>query len=83
MMHSGYDIWDSSFLMPVAMLVFGALLTTAVVLTIRYLVSSSGMASAGTDGSSRAETLLAGRYSRGEIDHAEYQKKLTLLDQHR
>lgn len=83
MMHGGHDIWGGSFLMPVTMMVFGALLITAVVLTIRYLVSSPGTGSAVIDGSSRAETLLAERYSRGEIDHDEYQQKLTLLHQHR
>ena len=59
---------------------FGALLITSVVLTVRYLVSSPGAAAAG---SKRAEGLLAERYSRGEIDGDEYQQKLTLLYQHR
>jgi putative membrane protein len=72
-----------SILTTVAMVLFGALLITAVVLTVRYLVSSPGAESAAAAGSSRAERLLAERYSRGEIDNDEYQQKLTLLHQHR
>jgi putative membrane protein len=83
MMHGGNGIWGGSIVMTVAMVVFGALLITAAVLTVRYLVSSPGTGSAAAAGSSRAERLLAERYSRGDIDDDEYQQKLTLLHQHR
>lgn len=83
MMHGGNGIWGASILMTVAMVVFGAMLITAVVLTVRYLVSSPGAGSAAVGGPSGAERLLAERYSRGEIDDDEYQQKLTLLHQHR
>jgi putative membrane protein len=83
MMHGGNGIWGGSTLMTMALVMFGALLITAVVLTVRYLISLPGDGSAATAGASRAESLLAERYSRGEIDDDEYQQKLTLLHQHR
>jgi putative membrane protein len=83
MMHGGNGTWSGSILMTVALLMFGALLITAVVLTVRYLISFPGTGSAATAGASRAESLLAERFSRGELDEAEYQHKLTLLHQHR
>jgi putative membrane protein len=83
MMHGGNAISGGSILMTVALVMFGALLITAVVLTVRYLISSPGTGSAAVAGSSQAESLLAERYSRGELDEEEYQQKLTLLHQHR
>jgi putative membrane protein len=83
MMHGGNGTWGGSILMTVALVMFGALLITAVVLTVRYLISLPGTASAATAGASRAESLLAERFSRGEIDDEEYKQKLTLLHQHR
>jgi putative membrane protein len=83
MMHGGNGTWGGSILMTVALVMFGALLITAVVLTVRYLISLPGTGSAAAAGSSRAERLLAECYSRGEIDDEEYQQKLTLLHQHR
>jgi putative membrane protein len=81
MMHGGNGILAGSILMTVALVMFGALLMTAVVLTVRYLISSPGTGSAAVAGSSRAERLLAERYSRSDIDDDEYQRKLTLLHQ--
>ena len=83
MWHGGDWVWGGSILMTVAMVVFWALLITAVVLAVRYLISSQGTGSAPVAGPSRAESLLAERYARGEIDDDEYQRKLTLLHQHR
>ena len=83
MMHGGNGTWGGSILMTVALVMFGALLITAVVLTVRYLISLPGTGSAATAGASRAESLLAERFSRGEIDDEEYKQKLTLLHQHR
>jgi putative membrane protein len=83
MMHGGNGIWGGSILMTVALVMFGALLITAVVLTVRYLISLPDTGSAVVAGMSRAESLLAERYSRGELDDEEYQQKLTLLHQHR
>lgn len=81
MQHGG--LWGGSILMTMAMVLFWALLITAVVLALRYLLSLSGTGSAPAGGSSRAESLLAERFARGEIDEDEYQRKLTLLHQHR
>jgi putative membrane protein len=83
MMHGGNGIWGGSILMTVALVLFGALLITAVVLNVRYLISLPGTGSAATAGASRAESLLAERFSRGELDEEDYQQKLTLLHQHR
>jgi putative membrane protein len=82
MWHGGDWVWGGSILMTVAMVVFWALLITAVVLVVRYLVSSHGTGSAPDAGPGRAESLLAERYARGEIDDDEYQRRLTLLHQH-
>ena len=82
MMHSGHGIWGGSALMAVALVMFGALLITAALLCVRYLISLPGTGSAAVAEASRAERLLAERYSRGEIDDEEYRQKLTLLRQH-
>jgi putative membrane protein len=82
MMHGGNWVWGGPTLMTVALMVFGALLITAAVLSARYLISC-GTESAAAAGPSTAERLLAERYSRGEIDEDEYRQKLTLLHQHR
>lgn len=58
-----------------------ALLITAVVLVVRHLVARGG-ASASPAGA-REKGLLAERYARGEIDDAEYQQRMTVLQQHR
>lgn len=84
MWHHGGSLWGGgSILLTVAMLVFWVLLLTAVVLAVRYLLSSYGTGSAPPAGPSRAENLLAERFARGELDDDEYQRKLTLLHQHR
>lgn len=81
-MHGGDWSWGGSTLMGVALVVFGTLLITAVVFSVRYLVSSGATESAAT-APTTAERLLAERYSRGEIDEDEYRQKLTLLHQRR
>ncbi|MGH3677659.1 MAG: SHOCT domain-containing protein [Mycobacterium sp.] len=77
--------WGGWLLMTVAMIVFWALLITAVVLLVRYLVSASrgsGVPPTAA-GPGSAEETLAQRYARGEIDDDEYRQRLTLLRQHR
>ncbi|MGE2815407.1 SHOCT domain-containing protein [Mycobacterium heidelbergense] len=83
MRHGGDWMWGGSILMTVAMVVFFALIIVAIVLAVRYLASSPGTGSAPTPGPSAAESLLAERYARGEIDDDEYQRRITLLHQHR
>ena len=73
--------WGGWILMTVAMVVFWALLITAVVLLVRYLVTSRGTVVPPAVGPRSAEDLLAERYARGEIDDDEYQRRLALLRQ--
>ena len=60
-----------------------ALLITAVVLVVRYLVSLGGASASPAAGAPREEGLLAERYARGEIDDADYQQRMTVLRQNR
>ncbi|OBI98737.1 hypothetical protein A5661_14375 [Mycobacterium asiaticum] len=83
MWHRGHLLWDGSLVLTLAAVVFGALLISAVVLAVRYLISSQGTGAVPGAGSSRAESLLAERFARGEIGDDEYQRKLRLLHQHR
>jgi putative membrane protein len=83
MWYSGDWGWGSWVLMTVAMVVFWALLITAVVLVVRYLASLRAGAADPTWVSNSAEDLLAQRYARGEIDDDAYQQRVTLLRQHR
>ncbi|OBK62147.1 hypothetical protein A5656_11095 [Mycobacterium gordonae] len=83
MWHRGHWLWDGSIPLTLATVVFGALLISAVVLAVRYLLSLQGTGTAPAAGLSRAESLLAERFARGEIDDDEYQRKLRLLHQHR
>jgi putative membrane protein len=75
--------WGGWVLMTVAMVLFWALLITAVVLLVRYLVNSRPTAATPSVDVRGAEDLLAERYARGEIDDEEYQHRLTLLRQSR
>ena len=74
--------WGGWLLMTIAMVLFWALIITAVVLIVRYLVS---LRPTGTSaGSARTpKEVLAERYARGEIDDDEYQRRLALLHQNR
>lgn len=85
MMWHGGNWLGGSIVMTAAMVVFWLVLVTAVVLTVRYILSvtPSGTGSATAAGPSSAESLLAERFARGEIDDDEYQRKLMLLQQHR
>lgn len=70
-------------LMTLLAVLFFAVVITAVVLAIRYLSGSPTAASAQGSGPARAEDLLAGRFARGEIDEDEFQRRMTLLREHR
>jgi putative membrane protein len=82
MMWYGGD-WGSGgwILMTVAMLVFWALVITAIVLFVRYLASQRPTNTSPATTSRTAEEVLAERYARGEIDDDEYQRRLALLRQ--
>jgi putative membrane protein len=83
MWHRGHWLWGGSIPLTLATVMFGALLISAVVLAVRYLLSLQGIGTAPAARPSRAESLLAERFARGEIDDDEYQRKLRLLHQHR
>jgi putative membrane protein len=83
MWYGGDGGWVGWTLMTVAMVVFWALLITAVVLLVRYLASPQRGGANPAAGSTHAENLLAERYARGEIDEEEYQRRITILRQGR
>ncbi|NIH98791.1 putative membrane protein [Mycolicibacterium fluoranthenivorans] len=71
-------------LMTVLMVLFWAAVITAVVLAIRYLTGPRHTsAHPPGSGPARAEGLLAERFARGEIDEDEFQRRMTLLREHR
>ena len=74
--------WGGWLLMTIAMVLFWALIITAVVLVVRYLVSQRPTGTSA--GSARTpDEVLAERYALGEIDDDEYQRRLALLHQNR
>jgi len=74
--------WGGWLLMTIAMVLFWALIITAVVLIVRYLVSQRPTGTSA--GSARTpEEVLAERHVLGEIDDDEYQRRLALLRQNR
>lgn len=76
--------WVGWTLMAVGTAAFWALVITAVVLAVRYLVRPRDTtAGPSITAYTRAEDLLAERYARGEIDDDEYRKRLAVLREHR
>jgi putative membrane protein len=71
--------WIGWILMSFGMVAFWAVVITAIVLAVRWLIDQRGNTSASVTGQSRAEDLLAERFARGEIDDNEYRKRLALL----
>ncbi len=76
--------WGGWLLMSAVMVLFWLAVITAIVVAIRYLVSSGG-ARGGPHRyePARPEDVLAGRFARGEIDEDEYRQRITLLREHR
>ena len=74
--------WGGWLLMTIAMVLFWALIITAVVLIVRYLVSQR-LTGTSAVSARTPEEVLAERYARGEIDDDEYQRRLALLHQNR
>lgn len=65
-------------------LFWGGLLAAAVYLIRRqHSPAATGPGGTGPDGASPAETALAERYARGEIDTDEYHRRLAALREHR
>jgi len=83
MMYDGWGWgWGGWVLMSVAMVLFWAVLITALVLSIRYLVGGGRPGTTRPD-PARAEDLLAERFARGEIEEDEFRRRMTLLREHR
>lgn len=82
MWYGGNSGWAGWLLMTIAMVLFWALIITAVVLIVRYLVSQRP-AGAGAGSVRTPEEVLAERYARGEIDDEEYERRLALLHENR
>ena len=74
--------WGGWLLMTIAMVLFWALIITAVVLIVRYLVSQRHTGTSAVSART-PEEVLAERYARGEIDDDEYQRRLALPRQNR
>lgn len=73
--------WVGWILMSFGMVAFWALVITAIVLAVRWLmIAQRGPATnQPVTGHRRAQDLLAERFARGEIDENEYRKRLALL----
>jgi putative membrane protein len=80
---NGWD-WGGWIMMTIVMVLFLAVVITAIVLAIRYL-GGSHHTTAGPPsyGPSRPEEVLAGRFARGEIDEDEFRRRMTALREHR
>ena len=85
MWHNGYGGWGWGgwILTVVVMVVFFALLITAVVFAVRYVTGGSHRGQAGAGSARAAEDVLAERFARGEIDEEEFRRRVTLLHEHR
>ena len=75
--------WGGWILMTLVMILFWAVVITAIVLAIRYLTGTGGHRKPDDSAFTRAEDVLAERFARGEIDDDEYRKRRTLLREHR
>ena len=82
MWYGGNGGWAGWLLMTIAMVLFWALIITAVVLIVRYLISQR-LTGTSAVSARTPEEVLAERYARGEIDDNEYQRRLALLHQNR
>lgn len=82
--------WGGWFFMTVFMVLFWAVLIVGLVALVRYLVGPRHHQQPGPPPPSgeggwqdrRAESLLAERFARGEIEEDEYKRRLALLREH-
>jgi putative membrane protein len=70
--------WGAWLFMAISMVAFWGLLAWLAVTLVRSTTSSPSSPSRST-----AEDLLAERFARGEIDETDYQRRSTLLQEHR
>ncbi|MFE4870439.1 SHOCT domain-containing protein [Streptomyces sp. NPDC056682] len=83
--------WGAWFIIAMFMVLFWALVIAGIVALVRYLSGAhhdrQSARPLSSDeqgwGSRRAEDLLAERFARGEIEEAEYKRRLALLREHR
>jgi putative membrane protein len=75
--------WGGWILMTLVMVVFWALVITAIVLGVRYVAGGTNQRSRPTSDTNRAEDVLAERFARGEIDEDEFRRRMTTLREHR
>lgn len=75
MMFGNWGYGDPGFFgMGLGMLLFWALLVVGVIALLRWLATGPDRRAPTAEGSSALE-ILAQRYARGEIDHAEFEQK--------
>ena len=67
--------WGGWVVMVLAMVVFWAVVITAVVLAIRYAVRGNNQRAQQSSAPTGAEEILAERYARGEIDEDEFRRR--------
>ncbi|MFF3633585.1 SHOCT domain-containing protein [Streptomyces sp. NPDC002250] len=83
--------WGGWFVMTVSMVLFWAVLIVGLVALVRHLAGTrhhrqpgpQPPAGEGWGQERRAESLLAERFARGEIEEDEYRRRLALLREHR
>lgn len=74
---NGMGLWGMLFML-VGSLLFWGLITTGIVLLVRYL-GRTGQPARPADIGPSAQYLLAQRYARGEIDENEYTQRMSVL----
>jgi putative membrane protein len=82
MTHCGHGGWAHWVWIAETFLLW-AVVITAVVLVVRYLVSLRPASAPSATGALREEGLLAERYARGEIDDGEFERRMTVLKHNR
>ncbi|WP_006243355.1 hypothetical protein [Mycolicibacterium tusciae] len=76
--------WGGWVLMSAVMVLFLVAFVTAMVLAIRYLTASrEASGRPASYGQSRSESLLAERFTLGEVDEDECRRRMTVLREHR
>ncbi len=84
MWHHGYGGWGwgSWILTAMVMTLFFALVITAIVAAVRYLVGPGHHHGPAAAPGRRPEDILAERFARGEVDDEEYRRRIALLREH-
>ena len=75
--------WGGWILMTLAMIVFWGVVITAIVVGVRSVSGGTSQRNHPSSDASRAESLLAERFARGEIDEEEFRRRMTALREHR